>query len=161
MPFYVASSDLNGLIVSGTITQLSPAPTWVDYPERFVNTVRFSKDGAPVVQAPLKDSRPRTWIWKRYRSSVPHFDTLYNLLLNYQYKLRQATGQSPWVYVRDTESGNLTFRTQNGNTFTENASWVRVKVIQVTKNLAQQGGPAVWEDTKFVWVIDDPTWNLF
>lgn len=88
MPFFIAESDLAGLIVSGTIVQLSPGPTFVDYPEKFANEIRFSKDGNPIIQSPLKDSRPRQWIWTRYRDSVKGYISLYNQLLNYQYKLR-------------------------------------------------------------------------
>src|SRR5258706_10143399 len=145
MPFFVAESDLNGAIQSGTISQLVPGPTWVSYPDRFVNEVRVSKDGAVIVQAPLKDMRPRSWIWKRYRSSVPKYDTLYNQLLNYQYRMRQSAipFKSPWVYIKDTESGNLTFKQWNGTKWVEVETWVRVKVTQVTQTIAEQGGPAV------------------
>lgn len=163
MPFSVAEADINGLIQSGTISQLIPGPTYVTYPEKFTNEIRFSRDGSAIVQAPLKDGRPRTWVWKRYRSSVPRYDTLYNQLLNYQYKLRETSTppKSPWVWVRDTESGNLTYKQWNGTKWVEVETWVRVKVTSVTQNIAQAGGPAVYEETLFTWTIDDPVWNLF
>ena len=163
MPFYIAESDLNGAIMSGTISQLSPGPAWVDYPEKFTNSIIYSRDGNPVVQSPLKDGRPRTWIWKRYRSSVPKYDALYNKLLNYQHKLRETSfpPKSPWVWVKDTETGNLTFRQWDGTKWIEVETWVRVKVTMVTQNIAQQGGHAVYEDTLFTFVIDDPAWSLF
>ena len=163
MPFHVAEADSLGLIMSGTMVQLVPGPTYVEYPPKFTNEVRFSKDGAPIVQSPLKDGRPRTWIWRRYRSKVPGYDALYNRLLNYQHRLRETSTppKSPWVWIRDTESGNLTYKQWDGTKWIEVETWVRVKVTLVSQNIAQQGGPAVYEDTVFQFVIDDPAWNLF
>lgn len=163
MPFSVAEANLDGSINSGSISVLTPGPTYVTYPEKFVNEVRFSRDGSAIVQSPLKDGRPRTWVWKRYRSSVPKYDTLYNQLLNYQYKLRETATppKSPWVWVKDTESGNLTYKQWNGTKWIEVETWVRVKVTSVTQNIAQAGGPAVYEETLFVFTIDDTVWNLF
>lgn len=163
MPLYIAEANLDGTINSGTISQLVPQPTYVDYPDRFTNEIRTSKDGYTIVQAPIKDTRPRSWIWKRYRSSVPKYDNLWNQIFNYQYRVRQNAipAKSPWVYVKDTESGNLTFRQWNGTKWIEFETWVRVKVTQVTQNVAQQGGPTVWEDTKLTFIIDDNSWNNF
>lgn len=163
MGFWVAEADANGAIMSGTILQLSPGPMYVTYPDKFTNEVRYSKDGTPIVQTPLRDGRERTWVWKRYRSSVPKYDTLYNNLLNYHHRLRETASpaKSPWVWVRDTETGNLTYKTWSAGKWVETETWVRVKVIQVTQNIAQQGGFAVYEDTLFKFVIDDPVWNLF
>lgn len=163
MPFSVAESDLNGAIISGTISVLTPGPTYVRYPEKFTNEVRYSKDGNPIIQSPLKDGRPRTWVWTRYRSSVPQYDNLYNKLLNYQHRLRESSlpAKSPWVYVKDTETGNLTYKSWNGTKWIEIETWVRVRVVSVTQNIAQQGGYAVYDETLFNFVVDDPSWNLF
>jgi len=163
MPFSIAEADSVGAIMSGTISTLTPGPSLVEYPERFTNDVRYSKDGNPIIQAPLKDGRPRSWIWKRYRNTVPKYSTLYNQLLNYQYHLRQLATppKSPWVYVRDTETNNLSFRQWNGTTWTEINTWVRVKVIMVTQQVGEGGGPAVYDTTTFTFVIDDPAWNGF
>lgn len=163
MPFFVAEANLDGTISSGTISQLSPGPTYVDYPERFSNEVRTSKDGFAIVQAPIKDTRPRTWTWTRYRSSVPKYDNLYNQLLNYQYRMRQSASplKSQWVWVKDTESGNLTYKQWTGTKWIEIETWVRVKVTQVTQNVAKQGGMAVYETTDFTFIVDDPAWNNF
>lgn len=163
MPFSIAESDATGAIMSGTISVLSPGPTFVTYPERFVNEIKTSKDGFAIVQAPLKDTRPRSWVWKRYRSSIPKYDNLYNQLLNYQYRMRQSAipAKSQWVYLKDTESGNLTFKQWNGTKWIEVETWVRAKVIQVTQNIAEQGGPAVYETTELRFIIDDPSWSNF
>lgn len=163
MPFFVAEADLSGNINSGTIVQLSPAPTWVTYPEKLFNTVRLSKDGNAIIQGPNKDGRTRTWVYKRYRATIPHYTTLFTTLIQYSAKnrLNATPAKSPWVYVMDTETGNLVYKQWTGTTWVETATWVRVKVTQVTQDLAQQGGPAVYETTKFDFVIDDPRWNNF
>lgn len=161
--FFIAEANLDGTINSGTINQLLIGPTYVEYPDRFVNEVRTSKDGYSIVQSPLKDTRPRSWVWTRYRSSVPKYDTVYNQLLNYQYKMRQSSTpvKSPWVWVKDTETGNLTYKQWNGTKWIEVETWVRVKVIQVTQNIARQGGYAVYDETRMTFSIDDATWNNF
>ena len=163
MPFYTAESDTAGNIQSGTITQLNPGPTWVEYPDKFDNEVRYSKDGNSIIQSPLKDSRPRAWVWRRYRQSISKYVSLYNLLLNLQYRNRitSPAAKSPWIYVKDTETNNLTYRQWNGTKWIESEDWVRVKVTQVTQQIAAQGGQAVYDETKFTWVIDDPRWNFF
>lgn len=161
--FFIAEADSVGNINSGTITQLIPAPSFVEYPPRFNNVVKFSKDGSPIVQAPLKDGRPRTWVWKRYKATIPRYTNLYATILNYQYKNRQASipAKSPWVYVKESESGNLTYKNWNGTSFVETSDWVRVKVTQVTQNLGQGGGQATYDETRLEFVIDDPRWNNF
>lgn len=163
MGFWVAEADSSGAIMSGTIIQLVPGPTYITYPDKFTNEVRYSKDGNAIIQTPLKDGRERVWVWKRYRSTVPKYDTLYNTLLNYHHRLRETAtpAKSPWVWVKDTESGNLTYKVWGAGKWTETETWVRVKVVQVTQNIAQQGGYAVYEDTLFKFVIDDSVWNLF
>lgn len=163
MPFYIAESDLSGAIMSGTIYQLSPGPTYVSYPDKMLNTVKSSKDGNPIVQAPIRDPRPRTWIWKRYRASVIGYTDLYNKLLNYMYKFRitNLPAKSPWVYVRETETGNLSKIQWNGTKFVEINDWVKVKITDVNQEIAQQGGYAVYESTTLTFYIDDTTYNGF
>ena len=163
MSFWIAEADTSGNIASGTISLLNPGPTFVRYPEKFTYETRHAKDGNTIIQIPLKDGRERSWVWTRYRSSVPKYDTLYNELLNYHHRLRETStpAKSPWVWVKDTESGNLTYKEWSGGTWIEVETWVRVKVIQVTQNIAQQGGFAVYDETILTFVIDDNVWNLF
>lgn len=149
--------------MSGTITQLFPGPTYVVYPEKILSTIKSSKDGNPIIQAPVKDPRPRMWVWKRYRDSVPGYSDLYNKLLNYMYKLRISSipVKSAWVYLRETETKNLTKFQWNGTKYVEISDWVRVKVVNVSQEIAQQGGYAVYDSTTLTFHIDDPTFNGF
>src|ERR1041385_1492730 len=119
MPFQIAESNSLGQIMSGTIITLSPGPTWISYPDHFYNTVKTSKDGNAIVQVPVKDARPRRWVWSNYRSSVPKYNDLFQQIINFHYKFRQNQGKSPWVYIRDTESLNLGYINLSGTTWVE------------------------------------------
>ena len=160
--FWIAEADANGNILMSTAQRLNPGPTTVRYPDRFIAELRHSKDGTTVPKGLIKDGRLRSWIWKRYKSTVPKYDTLYNRLLNYQYKLRQkaSPAKSPYVYIRDTESGNLTIRFWTGNHWIEIEPWVKVRVVQVNR-VPAAGGQTVFDETEFSFVIDDNNWNNY
>lgn len=161
MPFKIAESTASGQINSGTIVTLRPGPTFVSYPEKFEANIFTSKDGNPIIQHPLKDGGVRSWVWVNYRNYVPGYTNLYNQLLQLHHKLRINAGKSPWIYVFDDESANLTRFTYNGSKWVETETWVRVKVSNVTQNLARQGGPAKYDETRMDFLIDDDSWNGF
>lgn len=161
--FWIAEADASGNIVMSTATRLNPGPTVVRYPERFNVETKSSKDGTHIAKKLLKDGRIRSWVWKRYKSTIPKYDTLYNRLLNYQYKLRQKSSpaKSQYVFLRETESGNFTKRVWTGNQWIETEPWVRVKVIQVNRSPSEQSGPAVYDETELVFIVDDANWNNY
>lgn len=161
MSFSVAECDLSGNLLPATAAVLSIAPTYVLYPDKFNNVVRTSKDGSIIIQTPSKDSRTRKWVWRNYKTTVPKYNALFQQLLNYQYKLRiNATPpKAPWIFVQDTETLNLVSRTWNGTVWVEAPQFFRVKVVQVTQNLAQQAGYPTYSETIFEFYIDDPNWN--
>lgn len=163
MPFSIADSDLFGAIVPASTVILNPGPTYVIYPDHFENVVRTSKDGNVIVQTPAKDSRTRKWVWRNYKTVVPKYTQLFQQLLNYHYKLRiNATpAKAPWVFVQDTETLNLGNKTWNGTLWVEAPTFFRVKVVQVTQNIAQQGGYPTYAETVFEFYIDDPNFNNF
>jgi len=163
MPFSVADSDLLGNIIPATTVILNPGPTYVIYPDKFDNVVRTSKDGSIIIQTPSKDSRTRKWVWRNYKTTVPKYNQLFQNLLNYHYKLRigQTPAKSPWVYVQDTETLNLGTRTFSGGVWTESNTLWRAKVVQVTQNIAQQGGYPTYAETIFEFYIDDPNYGNF
>lgn len=163
MTFWIAESEGNGTIYSGSISILSPAPTFVRYPDKFTIEPRTSRDGNPILQTPVRDTRPRQWVWKRYMSEYEGYDKLYNKLLNYQERLRETATppKPPWMWLKEDSSGNLTFRQWNGTTWVETVSWVRVLITQVTQNVADQIGHTVWEELILEFVIDDPVFNLY
>lgn len=161
MPFFVALSDSFGNILPATTVQLSPGPTYVQYPDHFDSVVRTSKDGSIIIQTPSKDSRTRKWVWRNYKTNVPKYTQLYNQLLQFHYKLRIAAGLSPWVYVQDTETGNLTTVSLVAGIWTQTTPLLRSKVVQVTQNIAPQSGLPTYGETIFEFYVDDPNFNDF
>jgi hypothetical protein len=163
MAFQIAESQTGGIIDSGTIATLSPGPTYVEYPTKFDNTIRFSKDGNPTIQAPLKDARVRHWVWRRYRPTVPGYENLFSQLLQLQYKLRltEDTPKPPWVFLKEDVSENFSPLQFSGGTWSVLDDFVRVKVVDVTQNVARQGGIVIYEETRLSFVVDDSNWNTF
>lgn len=161
MGFYIAQSYTNGLMNSGTIELLSPGPTYVDYPPRYAHNVLISVDGSAVIQAPLADGRTRSWVWERYRIATPGYLALFNKLHNLQYKLRISASQSPYVYLKEDVTDNLAKLSWDGDSWEHVNDWVRVKVTNVTQDVASQGGPVVYGATRMEFVIDDSSWNAY
>jgi len=163
MAFQIAEADLNGQLDSGTIATLSPGPTFVRYPERFEHTLHVSVDGNPAIQAPMADGRVRSWVWRRYRYDTPKYEGLYNQLLNLQYSLRlKATpSKNEHVFVKEDVTENLSKLNWTGSVWEHLTDWVRVKVTNVTQNVAEQGGKVIYEETKMDFVISDTNWNTF
>src|SRR3954469_20389640 len=75
-----------------TIVSLKPRPTSVDYPEFRLTRTRTSKDGAVIVQRPMRDPRPRKWIWEKYRSSVPLYEAQWQFLVSLESQARWDFG---------------------------------------------------------------------
>jgi len=163
MTFWTASADTAGLIDSGTIEILSPAPTYVEYPDRFDHTIKDSQDGNPVIQAPLVDNRPRRWIWTRYRPDTRQYSTTFDKLWNLHWKLRlEATpAKSEWVYLKEDVTGNLDKRVWNAGQWEHQNDFVRVKVVDVTQNVAREGGTVKYDETVLEFLIDDSAWTNF
>jgi hypothetical protein len=161
--FRIASADLNGIIDSGTIETLSPGPTFVEYPESFDNNPVVSQDGNVVVQAPIKDSRPRHWVWQNYKFDIPRYDALYVKLYNLQTKLRvgASPAKSEWVFLYEDVTDELSTRAWGGTEWTKSPAWVRVKVFNVTRQIRRSGGKVTYDDTRLSFIIDDATWNAF
>jgi len=163
MSFSVAEADTFGNIIPSTAAVLSIFPTYTIYPDRFDNVVRTSKDGSIIIQTPTKDSRTRKWIWRNYKTTVPKYNALFQQLLNYHYKLRitATPPKSPWIFVQDTDTLNFGTLSWNGTVWVETPQFFRVKVVQVTQNIAQQAGYPTYAETVFEFYIDDPNWNNF
>ncbi|MBU8921010.1 MAG: hypothetical protein KOO63_04225 [Bacteroidales bacterium] len=163
MGFYVAEADSAGLINLGTASLLTPGPTYPDYPNRFETTTHVSQDGNVVVQAPLKDERIRHWVWKNYRYTVNRYPALFSQLLQLHYKLRlqEDTPKSPWVFLKEDVSNNFGKLEFAAGVWTLNEDYIRVKVVDVTQNVAHEGGNVKYDETRLSFVIDDNTWNVF
>ena len=163
MAFYYAEADGDGLIDSGTMTELSPGPTFPRYPERFNTTVHTSRDGNPVTQAPLKDKSERHWVWEGYKPTVPGYTNVFEELLQLQYKLRltESPPKSPWVFLKEDVTENFGKLVFGGGLWTFSADYIRVKVTNVSQNVSPQGGVVRYGDMKMTFYVDDATFNLF
>ena len=161
--FQYAEADLNGLIDSGTITTLSPGPSYPEYPTRFLNDPQSSKDGNPIIQVPLADDRPRRWTWARYWGTVPGYTQLYSDLLQLQFNLRlkETPAKSEWVFLKEDVSNNWGKLEFSGGTWTLNEDFIRVKVIDVSQNVASHGGIVQYTDMYIEFLVDDSTFNVF
>jgi hypothetical protein len=164
MAFQYAEADINGIIDSGTMTTLSPGPTYIEYPDtRFINTTHVSRDGNPVVQAALKDGRIRSWVWARYRPTVPRYDELFEEILQLQAKLRtnEDPVKSEWVFLKEDVTENFGKLNFSGGIWSYVADYMRVKVIDVTQNVASEGGIVRYDITRLTFVIDDDNFNIY
>ena len=162
MGFHYAEADLNGLINSGTITDIHPHPVSVAYPETFENTSLTSKDGNALVQHGDADSRIRQWIWRGYSSDTPGYTRLIDSLLQLQSSLREklSTPKSPWIFLKEDVTGNLNKLVLSGVTWIESVDYVRVKVLSVTETITRSG-IVKYDTTTLSFKIDDDTWNRF
>lgn len=120
MPFWVAlaSTAAGHPRVAGSEVQLSPAPTFVVYPEGLFGDVIATADGRQIVQQGSRDNRVREWHWQRYPGFLQAYERQFQLLrtLRSRYRREAGTGVSPFVYVRDDTTRLLRRRVQTAHT---------------------------------------------
>lgn len=131
------------------------------YPEKFINDTQIGKVGDATIHRPLKDSRERQWVWEGLRPNTPGYSGLYDLLINFQVRLRLNAGKPVWMFLKEDVSNNLTKLSWNGTSFDEVADFVRVKVIDVSQSPSADNMGYVRYSTRMVFVIDDTLWNNF
>ena len=159
--FQVAGADTFGNIDSGTITSLSPGPSFVQYPEYFDQTGIVTHDARAITSRPIRDDRKRSWVWQGYRHNVLNYDVWYNQILNLQYKLRLDASLHANVFIKEPISKGLFKLVESGSVWLREAFFVRVKVIDVTQRVAKAGGHVKYETTTMNFIIDDNSWNAF
>lgn len=159
--FQVAGANLLGIIDSGTITTLSPGPTYVTYPDYFNQQGIVLSDQQVVTQRPGKDGRERIWVWEGYRHNILNYDTWYNQILNLQYDLRENAGLHANVFVKEDVSLGLFKLIESGTVWLREAFFVKVKVIGVSRKVSGRGGETKYDTTSMTFIIDDDTWNAF
>lgn len=117
MPFYLSYSNSAGLRLPSSDTMLTPAPSYTSYPEESLGSILETADSTPVIQVGNKDGRAREWVWVGYKDTVPGYTTLWDNLLTLRSRHRKEAGaQTPYVYLRDTETSKLRRRvTYTGN----------------------------------------------
>lgn len=136
---------------------LSPGPTDVEYPDFREVNVRRTQDSAAIIQRPLIDTRPRKWIWKRYRQAAPNYETQYDLLRSLEARQRHLDSKDPNVFIWEDESDEGGFGEMSG----PDEVWTQVKFIQVHRRSQSGGGVVVYDDSWIEFVITDPTWESF
>src|SRR5690606_40389735 len=81
------------------VIRLHPGPTEVEYPDRRNYNSSTTPDGAVVVQRPLRDDRPRQWVWKNYRPTVTTYENQWKLLETLEVKARLKANLEPTVQI--------------------------------------------------------------
>ena len=139
-----------------TTLTLFPVPTAVEYPQRRDYNTRVGPDGNVVVQRPMRDARPRKWIWSRYRDTVPGYSSMWPQLELLEYRLRQQAGKPATVEIWEdvTKTGGF-----DRGTFAS-PTWTKVRFMRVDRTMAPGSG-SVYEESVIEFVIDDTTYSGF
>lgn len=146
--------------------ELLPGPTDVSYPdERRLQKIQFTQDDAVVIQRPLRDPRPRKWIWMGYRPTIPTYENQWTTLLTLEVKAREIAGLAPYVYIWEDDStiggfSGLTSGTEPDGTYS-NVIWTQVKFIQVHRQPRTGGGRVIYEHSTVEFVIDTTSYTDF
>lgn len=153
--------------VGVTVARLTPRPTTVDYPEARLFRSRASKDGATIVQRPMRDPRPRKWIWEKYRSSVPLYEAQWQFLVSLESQARWDAGladTSIEIWENDSLTGGFDKVTDlqppDLIAYT-NLQWTRVQILQTTRTIRPGGGSVVYEQSIVEFTIDDDFFTSF
>ena len=141
--------------------QLIPGPVAVEYPNAPLGTTLETADGRVIVQQPSKDGRQRAWIWNNIPAWLPAFPALWTALERTRSRYRLEAGLSPYVYLYDGETKELSKATGwAANAVTRTEDWVRCRVLGVTRTV-RPGGDVVYSEVRLRFVIDDPTHTYF
>lgn len=138
-------------------TQLALNPTDVDYPEFRNYKPLVTQDGAVIVQRPLRDSRPRKWVWKGYGPSIAAYSAQWQLLQSLDGRARLQANLSPTVEIWENVSGVGGFSRLNGD---GSRLYTRVRLTQVDRTPRQGGGPVSFDST-VTFQLDDATYAAF
>lgn len=141
-----------------TTLHLHPGPTEVDYPEKRLFSTKNSQDGNVIIQRPMKDHRPRRWIWRGYRSYMPVYAAQWKRLEELEYQTRLENGKYPYVEIFEdvTDKGGFGRRDES-----DNPVFTQVKIIQVDRELRDGGGPVTYDTSYIEFVITDPDYREF
>jgi hypothetical protein len=161
MPFFIAYADpVTGLQDTGTNTQLSPAPSDVEYPSP-QQTRLATAAGTTIVQRPPVDNRVRSWIWQGYPGWFQRYQDLWTVIepLHARYRLTDGDA-TPYAYLKEDETKMLRTISVSGHTVTSAYPYFRCRIINVERKLTQgPKGLVVYAETRIDFVIDDPTYN--
>jgi hypothetical protein len=149
------------------VERLTPMPTDVSYPSKRIINVRTPRDGSVVVQRPVRDNRPRRWVWRGYRDNIGNFKTMWAFLESMETKTRQEAGHTDLtVQIWESVSTKGGFnKTTNGAaadlvSYT-NLKWTKVRLVQVDRDIEEGGGPVTYKESYIEFYIEDSTYTGF
>lgn len=139
-----------------TIT-LIPGPTEVDYPDLRDYTAQTTADGAVVVSRPLKDGRPRKWIWRKYGPHIATYENQWQVLkqLEYRYRLEQNLWPLVEIWEDIVPEGGFLRGTAEAKV------WTPVKFLRVQRTPKKGGGNITYDESTVEFVIEDATFTSF
>lgn len=105
--FWMALSERDGTMLVGSERQFIPGPSMLEYPGEFMGTLLETSDGAVIKQQPSMDPRRRSWVWENFPGWFPQYEELWPQLESLLSKFRWEAGLSPFVWLRDTASGEF------------------------------------------------------
>lgn len=158
--FWFALPDIAGAIDNATETIISPRPSTVEYPN--VRATLHETEGAVIVQQPTRNVGVHTWTWSGYPYWLAAYQALWISLLKLRSRHRlEAAETYPYVFLKE-DLTNL-FRSTSvaaGPTVTENYSFFKCRVLEVSRQLRQSGSSAVvYESTTLKFTVDDTAYN--
>jgi hypothetical protein len=155
MPFRMRYSDELQQMVE---VELDPEPSAVDYPMKREFTRLTTQDGAVVIQRPLRDPRPRRWMWNSYVKGNAEYEALFSLLSSLELKAMRDAGLSPLIGIWEDVSGIGGFDRRDGSF---NPVFTNVLITQVHREPIPAPGRVVYGDTLIEFVIEDLSYTHF
>lgn len=134
---------------------LTPTPTDVEYPLGDGSKVLTSQDGNVIFQRPLRDGRPRKWIWRGFGPNDASYSSLWSLLQSQTSKSRLAAGLSSAIEVWEDVTGAGSFDKTDGS---GNKVYTTVRVYEASRKPAP-AGPIAYEST-FTFYIQDANYSV-
>ena len=131
----------------------------MDYPTDPLGTRQEIPNGSVVLQQPLRDPRVRRWVWEGYPDWYWPYRALWGFLEPLRSRYRFQSGNSPYVWVRDTESGGLRTVGSAGDVVTPTYSWLKVRVVEVSRKMGTKSTLPTFDTTMLSFVVADEAFN--
>lgn len=151
--FYYSPALSNGDRDTGTEITIRPSPTFVDYGPRLRYEIKETQ-GRLIKQRAPQNPKQKTWVWEGYGPDVPLYETTFADLVRQQEHVRSSAGASPYVYLRETVSGEL--GNYNSGTGNIDPAWIRCRIISVERTIRKSGGYIRYPQSTLTFTIDDP-----
>jgi hypothetical protein len=110
-------------------------------------------DSAVVLQRPLRDGRPRRWLWRGHNAHDAAYVTQWATLAGLDARTLALPGLPPTLGIWEDVSGTGGFDRMNSG----NRVYTDVTVTQATRT-ARGGGPTSWESV-LEFYVTDPTYT--